>query len=191
MSVETRDGIQAQINNNIFDNNNKEILAAMVREVLVDFKDSYFNLLDDTLENQQYNNTTTLAQMFAASANIPPKWGSTGFFNITNSETSFDIPAYSGGSGIVSGATYHRIGSSTSKDGRVEIDLNLTDSNRKFMVQIHTQDYTDATMNNSNDICSPIIFLETANKLHIGLKELDSNHQDLRIEVFAFTVSTT
>lgn len=62
--MSSRNTIQQLIDSKIFDNNNKEILASMVREVLEEMMNSDFNKTDDQLQNLKYNSSLTLAQKF-------------------------------------------------------------------------------------------------------------------------------
>ncbi|GLB53044.1 hypothetical protein NBRC110019_20840 [Neptunitalea chrysea] len=182
MALKTRDEIESLIHNNIYDNNNKEILAAMVREVLIEMRESYFNLKDDTLNTLVYSGSTTLEDMFAASANVPPLWGSTGWFNISSNHNETSISAYSGGSGIVSSATID----AQSGANVITISSSVALTNRKVMVQL----CYNGVANSANFTYSPVVW--TAGEIiKVFLREGNSTQQNLRLEVFAFSVDTS
>ena len=52
MAQKSRPDLTTLVDQNVYDNTNKEILAAMLREVLKDFKDSHFNWISDELKAQ-------------------------------------------------------------------------------------------------------------------------------------------
>lgn len=60
----TRTQIQQLIDDNVYDNVNKEILAEMLRTVLESLKDNYYNLQEDQLANLNYSTSQTLQQVF-------------------------------------------------------------------------------------------------------------------------------
>lgn len=65
-----RSGITSIINNNIYDNNAKEIDPEKVRAVLNQIRDSYFNLVDDLLKNVEYDTGVTLEETINAGSGV-------------------------------------------------------------------------------------------------------------------------
>lgn len=189
MAQLTREETQTNVNENIYVNANKEVTAQMINAVFQNFKDSFFNLLSDQLQNLKYDDNSTLSEVLAASSNIPPLWGSTGYFNITGSPSDPDISDHSE-PGIVQSATRVGMGG---PDMQVVITLNNQPSfnlaQRKFMVQIHTSDYTNGTMNASNDVVAPVLYF-SGDKLYVGMREVSGGDQNIRLEIFAYTVNT-
>ena len=132
MPQKGRNDITAAITANVYDNNNKEILAQMIREVFADLRDSKFNLIDDELANLKYDSQFTLAQKLANSANLPPLWGSTDYFDVGSSDG--DIESYND-NGIVQSMNYLRSGD---HDCEITINLSKSISNRKLSVNLFT-----------------------------------------------------
>lgn len=179
MAQKNRNDVTSAINSNIYDNNNKEILALMVRNVLGDFRDSYFNLIDDQLANLKYDANNTLAQILENSAIVPPLWGSSDYFDVGS--LNGNIQSYSD-KGIVQSMNYHR-----QDDKNCEVSLNLSKSiaNRKLVVNVF---HNDPVYTTNNDICTPVIRVG-AGKVYVAFREVTSKSQQIRVEIMAFQVN--
>lgn len=160
------------VDQNIYDNNAKEINPQMVRDALKVIIDSNFNLVDDLLSEVRYDETRTLAQALPTVL-----WGSTGSFDVAQGDS--EIP---GGDGIVSSASIQRLSTSNSE---LTISLSENISGRKLSVQIFTD---DQNMNANNDICSPTIRVVSGTNIRVGLREVDGDVQNIRLEVLAFKI---
>ena len=180
MAVKGRNAINQMVGQKIYDNNNKEILASMVREVMADYRDSYFNLIDDKLKDMKYQGNVTLEQHLANVAGGTPIWGSTGFFDPGGNSVQ-SIPAFNGGSGIVASAEMVKL---TFHDAQIIINLNANYDNRKFMVSI----WTDGNLNINNDVCAPVLRRVNANEIHVGLREVTDEAQSIRLEILGFLI---
>lgn len=179
MAQKGRDDMMSTINSNVYDNNNKEILALMVRNVLKDLKDSYFNLIDDRLASLKYDENNTLAQVLANSANIPPLWGSSDYFDVGSADGN--IQTYSD-KGIVQTMGYNRQDSSNCE---VTLYIPKGIGNRKVLVNVFHDDIFYA---NNNDICAPVIRV-TGGEVKIALREVTKKSQKIRVEIMAFQVN--
>ncbi|WP_066223356.1 hypothetical protein [Formosa haliotis] len=183
MAQKDRNNITQAIEGNVRDNNNKEITAEMIRSVLADFRDSYFNLIDDYLANLKYDNQYTLAEILAQSANVPPLWGSSDFFD--PGSTDGNIVEYNdngNGTGIVQSMSYLSLGG---PDCEITLNLSKSISNKKLVVSYFTD---NTNLNSHNDFCAPIIRVVHSQAVKIGIREIAGAVNKLRIELFAFTV---
>lgn len=180
MAQKGRNDITTAINSNIYDNNNKEILAQMVRAVMQDFRDSHFNLKDDELANIKYNSNTTLSQKLDNSANLPPLWGSTDYFDVGS--TNGSIVAF-GDNGIVQNMNYIKL---TKNDCELTLTLSKSIANRKICISMFTNS-TDLDAN--NDICCPVIRIVDSQTVKVALREVSGNEQSIRLELLAFQVN--
>lgn len=180
MAQKGRNDVTSAINSNIYDNNNKEILALMVRDVLADFRDSYFNLIDDELSSLKYDSNNTLAQVLANSANLPPLWGSTDYFDVGSSDGN--IQSYSD-KGIVQSMNYIR---SSSSDCELTINLSKSIANRKLSINVF---HNNPNYGVNNDICMPVIRVVDSQTVKVAFREVSSNSQDIRLELMAFQVN--
>lgn len=152
----------------------------MVRDVLGDFRDSYFNLIDDELANLKYNSSLTLAQKLDGSANLPPLWGSSDYFD--PGSPSGDIESYND-NGIVQSMNYVRSGTS---DCEVTINLSKSIANRKLAINLFTNS-TD--FNSNNDLCVPVVRVVDSQTVKVALREVSGHDQSIRIEIMAFQVN--
>ena len=185
MSQKSRADLTSVIGSNIYDNTNKEILAAMVRAVLNDFRDSKFNLIDDELKGVTYRTVSgvkqTLEQYLNALVGAIPLWGSTDYFDIAS--TTGNIQPYSD-NGIVSSMTYIRLGSS---DCEITVNLSKSVDTRKVMFSIYTE---SSNMQQQNDVCTPVIRKISSTTFKVGLREVSGETQKIRLEILAFKVTT-
>lgn len=165
------------VNDNIYDNNAKEITPEMVRTVMATLIESHFNLVDDFLQNLNYSSGVTLQEKFEESSD--PLWGETGSFDVVGT-----VGAISGGSGIVSSASQSASGSA---DSEVTINLSQSISDRKIIVTIHTN---NPDMSSQNDICAPVVRVASSTQIRVGLREVASEVQSIRLEILAFKISS-
>lgn len=172
--MSSRTVIQQVIDTNVYDNNNKEILAAMVRTVLEELMNSNFNKTDDEMQGLKYNSTQTLQQFFA---NVPVIRQSTiGPFDVSGGITA--TLAISG-STIVSAASI----SQSVNDSKITIDFSENISTRKFMFNYQTTDIGDEGLNRNNDVISPVWRLETATRIVVGVREISGQTQNILLNV--------
>ena len=161
------------VNDNIYDNNAKEINPAMVRAVLASLIESNFNLVDDVLKNLNYDTGVTLSQYVSR-----PLWGSTGDFDVGSSGGSI-----TGNSGIVSSATHSVLSGS---DSQITINFSENISDRKLSLNIFT---SMSTINTQNDVCAPVIRIVSGTQIIVGLREVSTSTQNIRLEILAFKYS--
>ena len=158
------------VNDNVYDNNAKEIDPAMVRAVLQSLIESNFNIVDDVLKNMNYDTGVTLANFLAK-----PLWGATGDFDISGFSGSI-----SGSSGIVSSATASVLSSS---DSEITINFSEDISDRKISVNIFT---SSSLTIRQNDVCAPVIRIVNGTTIKVGLREVSVETQSIRLEIIAF-----
>lgn len=176
MSQKGRNDIQSTIDSNIYDNNNKEILAQMVRNVLEDFKDSYFNLIDDQLKNTTYqkigNNSQTLEQYLNTIVGAIPIYGSVQGLNIATNQSNLTT------TGIISSAAASKNGSGS----LININFSQGISNRRLIPVLST---LSSNMSVQHDVCTPIIRRISSTNIVVGIKEIQGDDQDLILEIIA------
>ncbi len=171
MAQKTRVDISNAIASNIFDNNNKEILASNVRSVLGDVRDSYFNIKDDELKNYKYNNTQTLEQYLAAVVGSLPIYGV-----VTGVNVGENLKTYSG-TGIISGAT------GIDRDGDdflLEINFTQSIANRRLIPVLTT---TSSDYKSSNNVLYPVIRRISSTRINLSLRQYGNRPQNLNIEI--------
>lgn len=173
MAATNRTGELSEMNNNIYDNNAKEIDPAMVRAVITSLIESNFNLIDDILKDLNYDTGVTLQEVIS-----PPLWGATGYFNVGTTSGSL-----TGNEGIVSSVTASAI---SNGDGtQLTVTLNESIADRRLLLQVYTNSTnTDA----NNDIGTPVYRVVTNTNIVIGLAEFSGETQSIRIEIFAFKI---
>jgi len=178
-----RNDITNAVESKIYDNNQKEIIAIYVREVLADYRDSYFNLLDDHLQNISYDGDSTLQEIINQIGLIPPLWGSTGVFD----PGAVDAPDINNCQGVVTTAQYQLLGGGS--DCAITINFNQNISNRKIIVTVKS---LNPDMNYDNDVCVPVIKSEySSQQIKVALREVSGHVQQLKLEVFLFNVKTS
>jgi hypothetical protein len=175
MAQKSRTGIDKSISDNIYDNTQKEIRAEMVREVLEDVRDSFFNLIDDRLASVKFNNDMTLQQYLDTIAGSVPKFGTV---------LNIDIGGGSGSSGaltvdngiILNASVLQRSGSDT------EIEINFKESieGKRIIPVFKTR---SLNYNANNDVGSPVVFFVSNTRIKVGLREVSSEAQSLDLEI--------
>lgn len=173
MAQKNRNDITAAVATNIYDNNNKEIIAAMVRDVLADYRDSYFNLIDDQLKGFKYNSTQTLEQYLASVIGSLPISGTVTGINVGG------IDSY-GVSGIISSATM--ISASNNTDSLLEVNFSQSIANRKL---VPTFIFTTGDYNGNNDVCMPVIKVISSTRINVGLRKVANVGTNLTLQIIA------
>ena len=176
MAQKTRTGIDQSITANVYDNTQKEILAAMVREVLGDFRDSYFNLLDDELQNLKFNSTQTLGQYLNTIAGSVPKSGTVLGIDVGEGyppSTNFDIAP----GGIISSANFIQ---TNGRDTEIEINFSESIEGKKIIPVFKTR---SLNYSRDNDLAAPVIFFVSSNKIRVALREFSDDAQGVDLEI--------
>lgn len=170
-----RNDIQGIIDNNCYDNTNREILAQMLRTIFEALKNGYFNLDEDVLQNQRYNSTQTLSQFFATLPNI--KKGRIGAVNIS-----------SGGVGSidVSGAVLQSASLAAISGPDYKLTVNFTESivGKSFLFSLETDAIGDVGLNTHNDVLNPVWRLQTPTSIDLGIRILADTGTRLFINIF-------
>jgi len=177
MSQKSRNEVTSVFNTNIYNNKNNEIDYLNVLTVLNEIRDSFFNLKDDLLKDLKYNQNQTLEQYINSLIGAVPFWGTTGYFDV-GSNTG-DIQDAGIDAGIVTDIVFNRI---SDKDSEVIINLSENIADRKLAVNL----FTDASINNNNDLCAPIIKRNNSKQISVGLREVTRTTQKVRIEILAY-----
>lgn len=176
MSQKSRADLTSVIGSNIFDNNNKEILASMLRLVLNDFRDSKFNLIDDELKNVTYRTVSgvkqTLEQYLNSIVGAIPIYGTILGVEVGTSNS------YSS-TGIITSCNFV---TGTGNDTLLEVNFSQSISNRRLIPVLTT---TSSSWDAQNDIATPVIRRISSTRIHLALRELSRNVQNLNIEIIA------
>lgn len=126
MSRKSRQDLAALVDQNVYDNTNKEILAAMVRDVLLDYRDSHFNWISDELKTAKYNSTQTLEQYLNTIAGSVPVYGTVLDIDVGNNSDPVNFTV----DGIISSAKYlHR----SSFKCQIEVNFNVNIGNKRLI----------------------------------------------------------
>ena len=176
MAQKSREDLTQLVEQKVYDNTQKEILASMMRDVLFEFKDSHFNWISDQLKTVKYNETQTLEQYLNAIAGSVPTYG-----RVLN----FDVGAGSGITlgvdGIISSAV--TIGyTSFTQNSLIEINFSQSIATKRLIPVLTTaaQNWDD-----QNDVCAPTIRRISTTQIHLALKQVENNPQNLDIEIIA------
>ncbi len=162
------------IQTNVYDNNNKEILASMMRAVLEDFRDSYFNLIDDRLKNFKYNDAMTLEQYLAAIVGALPVYGVIQNIDIgSSSKTTFTTTGVISSCNLVSGSGNETL---------LEVNFSQSIANRRLIPVLY---YRHSEYGKADDTLPPLIRRISSTRIHIAIQEVAGSNQDIDIEVIA------
>jgi len=176
MSKKTRVQLTEIVEQNIHDNTQKEILAEKVREVLKDYRDSHFNLIDDELKDVMYNSTQTLEQYLNTIAGSVPIIGRVKDFNVgIPSGVTLEVD------GIISSAITKGY-SFITPDSLIEINFSVNIANKRLIPVITT---SSTNWDYQNDICTPVIKRISSNQIWVALRKLEAVTQSLNIEIIA------
>lgn len=180
MAQKNRNDITNSISSNIYQNTNKEITATMLREVLTDIKDSFFNNLSDELRSKKYNNSQSLEEYLGNLIGKPTLWGSTDWFD--PSSANGNIEEYED-NGIVSSISY-----SNPNNERSFLIINFSKdiSDRKIDVNLFTDNFSSTQL--ESNYCAPVIANFSFNQIRVGLREIGGYNGKIRIEVMAHSV---
>lgn len=173
----TRNEIQQIIEDNSYDNLNKEILASMLRTIFEALKDNNYNLQEDELQGLKYNSTQTLSTFFATLPSI--KKYRIGKFSLG---VNGSIPVTVGSDDIQS-ATLRNIGSD---DAIIDLNFNVGNNilNKQFFFGLETDSLGDTGLNAHNNLCMPVYRIQTTNQLQIGLREVSNSGGDFYLNIF-------
>lgn len=171
MAQKRRTGIDQIIQANIYDNTQKEILAAMVREVFADFRDSYFNLLDDKLQNLKYNDAQTLSEYLATVAGAVPKSGQVLNIDIGDPLKSFTVD------GIISSASSIE---RTSDGTLIEINFSESIAGKKIIPVLATK---SLNWLDQNDLAAPFYRYISSTRINVGLRQFDDPDQSIDLQI--------
>lgn len=166
MAAVGRTGETSSVSSNIYDNTNKEITPAKVRDALAVLIESNFNLVDDELKNLKYDATRTLSQMFTEG----PKVGTVKTINVGENEALTVT-------GIISSAT-------TIAHNGTDMNINIMLSESiTGKVVIPTLIYTSGDYNSNNDICTPVLYVVSSTNIRIGLRKVAAVGTNLTLQI--------
>jgi hypothetical protein len=171
--MSTRADLQQIIDSNVYDNNNKEILASMMRTVLEAIMNSDFNKDDDQLQNLKYDSAKTLAQQFALLPIIQE--ATIGPFNVGG-----------GGSINVSGGVAVSC-TGASGMGGTELSIIFPPSldllSKKVIITPYVENPTNARLN-ANRIFQPIYGFFSATEMRVLVNEINPVFQELYLKIY-------
>lgn len=172
--MSTRAVLQSIIDSNVYDNNNKEILASMLRIVLEALMNSDFNKDDDQLQNLKYDATKTLAQQFALLPIIQE--ATIGPFNVGGITGSVDVD---GGVAISCNGS--------SGDGGTELSIIFTPSlnllSKKVIITPYVENPTNARLN-AHRIFQPIYGFFSATEMRVLVNQINPVFQELYLKIY-------
>ena len=181
MSIKSRQGLEDITNINILNNLNKEILASMVREVLKDYRDSHYNLIDYELKSIKYNSTQTLEQYLNTIAGSVPVYGRILNFDV-GLGSGVDLVIDNNPPGIISSASTKGYPYITN-NSLIEINFNINIANKRLIAVLTTN---SENWDYQNDICTPTIRRIATQQIHLGLRQIVPGiPQSLNIEIIA------
>lgn len=172
MAQESRTGLDQSIAQNIYDNTQKEIRASMVRDVLNDFRDSFFNLIDDRLANVKFNEQTTLQQYLDQIAGSVPKSG-----RVLNINIGSPNPQITVDNGIILEAS---ILERTDNTYNIEIKFKESIEGKRIIPVLHTR---SLNFNDQVDVTAPVIRFVSNQRIMVGISQTRSDAQSLDLEI--------
>ena len=181
MAQKSRVQLTEIVEQNIYDNTQKEILAENVREVLLDYRDSHYNLIDDELRTVKYNSTQTLEQYLNTIAGSVPVYGRILNFDV-GLGSGVDLVIDNNPPGIISSASTKGYPYITN-NSLIEINFNIDIGNKRLIPVLTTN---SENWDYQNDICTPTIRRITTEQIHLGLRQIVPGiPQSLNIEIIA------
>ena len=175
MSRKSRQDLAALVDQNVYDNTNKEILAAMVRDVLLDYRDSHFNWISDELKTAKYNSTQTLEQYLNTIAGSVPVYGTVLDIDVGNNSDPVNFTV----DGIISSAKYlHR----SSFKCQIEVNFNVNIGNKR-LIPVATTDSTDWAAQGT--ILTPVIRRISTTQIRVSMREVTGETQSINLEIIA------
>lgn len=169
-----RNDVQQVIDTNVYDNNNKEIMASMMRTILEELKVSYFNLVDDQLQNLNFNSVQTLNQFLTTIPVI--KRCSAGPFDVSNSGT--ETLTVSGD--LIVSATKTKINGS---DSKIVIDFSESILNKDFIFSYYVTDIGDSPLDFANDVIYPVYRKDTTTRITVAMREVSGTTQNMFLRI--------
>lgn len=165
--MSTRTDLQQIIDSNVYDNNNKEILASMMRTVLEALMNSDFNKDDDQLQNLKYDSTKTLAQQFALLPII--KKAKIGPFNVGyNGIQNIDFQ----GDNVVS-----CINNQTGPHAFLDITFSVDITNTNFIFNLEIDNPTLGRLVDNGNLLYPVYGILNPTTIRVHFREIDSRNQ--------------
>ena len=169
MAAQGRSGETSTMNENIYDNNAKEIDPAKVRAVITALIESNFNLVDDFLKDLNYSAGVTLENAISA----PPLVGTVTGINVGENDSY-------GVTGIISSTN---VLDSNGVDSNIEINLSQSIAGK---IIIPTLYYTSGNYNSNNDICMPVLRVISSTKITVGLRKMASVGTSITLQLAFF-----
>lgn len=164
----TRDQLQELINTRVYTNDNREIAAQFLREVLEALKDSDFNISDDTLENKKYNQQQTLAQYLS---NIIGQIRTEATIGAWKIENKTDLTVTGSASNIITNADIFDLGGG---DAKIVVNFNVNVDDKSIIPVIATDAPFDNGINLHNDLATPVIRRDSSTQRTIGIRQISS-----------------
>jgi len=173
--MSTRAVLQSVIDANVYDNNNKEILAEMLRTVFESIMNADFNKADDQLQNLKYNATQTLSQFFSTLPVI--RTATIGPFDVAGG--SFPVAV----SGVATSAYHGNIGSGA---GILDISFlpEVNISNKMIMITYSMDNPTNSRMFDHCNIASPVYGVNSPTSIRVVVKENIRRLQSIYLRLF-------
>lgn len=173
MAQKSREDLTTLVDQKVYDNTQKEILASMMREVLLDYRDSHFNWISDQLKTAMYNQTQTLEQYLNAIAGSVPIYGRV--LNVDVGQNSGNLSV----DGAIASASFTAGGG---HDSRIRIVFSQSFGNKR-LIPVLTIPANVHNWNDQNDICTPVIRRVSTTEIELSLREVSGNLQNLDIEI--------
>lgn len=162
----------------IYDNNAKEITPEMVKLVLDAIIDSNYNLVDDELYNLIYQGSQTLEQKINEGSGSLPLWGATGNFDVGSSTSVGNIP---GSQGLIGTVTGTREGT---HETSLAVTLTQSIAGRKITANVFT---SSSNIYNQTGVTLVVKVVDSTN-LVLGLRQTLDEAQSVRVEIMAFNI---
>ena len=175
MSRKSRQDLAALVDQKVYDNTQKEILAAMVRDVFLDYRDSHFNWISDELKLAKYNSTQTLEQYLNTIAGSVPVYGRVLNVDVGKSSGNLNVD------GIISSASFTDGGGN---DSRIRVVFSQNIGNKR-LIPVFTVAANVLNWNSHNDVCAPVIRRVSTTEIDLTLREVSGDLQKLDIEIIA------
>lgn len=181
MAVLGRDDIQQITSDKLPTNNAKLITAAKHREVLKDFRESFFNLVDDALADITYevqgNDTITLGDYLSTLFQNSVKRIKVGVFDIGGLTYGDSVPVEDP-YGLVASATVEE---NAEKDSLIKITWAGNSGIDAAKAKIPVMHYNGLNWNNSNDSFATI--QDNGGYIFVAFREVATNQQTNSLEI--------
>ena len=181
MAQKSREDLTALVDQKVYDNTQKEILASMMREVLKDFKDSHFNWISDELKTAMYNSTQTLEQYLNTVTGSVPRRGRIVNVDVGNNGRPANIDIASNNdvpNGIITSASYvHR----ESLKCQIKIVTSIPVNTRMVIPVLRTPSKNNWQAQTTLGAC--VMVIDSSHEIHLNIRELSPTTQNLDIEI--------